>query len=57
MSQAVQRTGEGSPAGHVLSGMAMPATFVTSSVPPVPRSTEFCPLLWQDFACGLPGTN
>jgi hypothetical protein len=48
---------QGSTAGLVVWGMALLASSVTNSVPAVSRSTEFYPILWQDFAPGLPNTR
>jgi hypothetical protein len=41
-------------AGARVWGMALLASGVTSTVPSVPRTTQYCALLWQDFAAGLP---
>lgn len=48
---------DGTPAGQVVSGMAVLATGVTSTAPATSRNTAFYPLLWQDFAAGQPDTN
>jgi hypothetical protein len=48
---------EGVPAGHVVWGMALLASGVSSTVPAVSHSTSFYPILWQDFAPGLPNTR
>jgi len=37
--------------------MALLASSVTDTAPAVSRSTAFYPLLWQDFAPGVPNTN
>lgn len=47
----------GTPAGQVVWGMALLAAYVTDTAPAVSRSTEFYPILWQDFAPGVPNTN
>ena len=41
-------------AGARVWGMSLLASGVTSTVPSVPETTQFCALLWQDFAAGLP---
>jgi hypothetical protein len=45
------------PTGQVVSAMALLASGVTSTIPAVSRGISFLPILWQDFASGLPDTN
>jgi hypothetical protein len=47
----------GTPAGQVIGGMALLASGVTGTVPAVSGGTTFYPVLWQDFAPGVPDTN